>query len=169
MKVYGSDICKDCVAAKADLLNKQVCYTFVDMTANTTNMKEFLKLRDSRPEFDPIKEKGSIGIPCFVEGDIIWFDSLDNKPADIVLYQLVDNSILRKDEAGNKIAEITFPLAGEGIYEINHTFVDDSLRGQGVAAKLVEMAIEQIHEKGGKVTASCSYAAHYMEKNGITE
>ena len=40
---------------------------------------------------------------------------------------------------GAVIAEITFPIA-DGVATIDHTFVDGSLRGQGVAGKLVTAA-----------------------------
>ncbi len=39
---------------------------------------------------------------------------------------------------------------------IDHTFVDDSLRGQGIAGKLVKTALEEIQSRNGKVTATCS-------------
>lgn len=76
------------------------------------------------------------------------------------------NRIYSTDEKGKVIAEITFPEVSKGVFEIDHTFVDDSLRGQGIAAKLVELAVSEIEKRGGKVTASCSYARHYLEKNG---
>ena len=71
------------------------------------------------------------------------------------------------NEQGKIVAEITFQELGQGIFNINHTFVDESLRGQGIAQKLVEMAIEEIKKKNGKVEATCSYAKHYLEKNNI--
>lgn len=71
--------------------------------------------------------------------------------------------IYAEDNSGKVIAEITFPKVGED-YCINHTFVDDSLRGQGVASKLVEMAVEEIRSAGGKVTATCPYAVRWLEK-----
>lgn len=76
------------------------------------------------------------------------------------------NRIYSTDEKGKVIAEITFPKVSKGVFEIDHTFVDDSLRGQGIAAKLVELAVSEIEKHGGKVTASYSYARHYLEKNG---
>ena len=69
------------------------------------------------------------------------------------------------DGGGRLVAEITFPCTQPGIYTIDHTFVDDSLRGQGIAGQLVKMAVEQIQKSGGKVIATCSYAAHWLEKN----
>lgn len=70
------------------------------------------------------------------------------------------------NEQGKIVAEITYEELGQGTFNINHTFVDESLRGQGIAQKLVEMAIEDIKKKNGKVQATCSYAKHYLEKRG---
>lgn len=69
------------------------------------------------------------------------------------------------NEAGKVIAEITFPEIEKGVFNIDHTFVDESLRGQGVAGRLVEMAIKEIEKKDGKVQATCSYAKKWIEKN----
>lgn len=74
------------------------------------------------------------------------------------------NRIYSVNEEGAVVAEITFPESEEGTCVIDHTFVDESLRGQGVAGKLVAMAVEQIKEQGKKVQATCSYAAGWLEK-----
>jgi len=71
------------------------------------------------------------------------------------------------ESEGKLLAEITYFKVKDNIYEINHTFVDESLRGQGIASKLVEEAIEDIRSKNGKITASCSYAKSYLEKHNI--
>ena len=55
------------------------------------------------------------------------------------------------DGGGRLVAEITFPCTPPGIYTIDHTFVDPSLRGQGMADKLVRAALEQIRKNGGKM------------------
>ena len=52
-----------------------------------------------------------------------------------------------------------------GIYTIDHTYVNDDLRGQGIAAELVQMAVDQIHEQGGRVRATCSYASVWLEQH----
>jgi|LAHS01.1.fsa_nt_gb uncharacterized protein len=48
---------------------------------------------------------------------------------------------------------------------ITHTFVDDSLRGQGLAAKLVETVLGVAKEKNKAVKATCSYARSYLAKH----
>ena len=78
-----------------------------------------------------------------------------------------EKRIYQKDEEGKVIAEIEFEEVQEGIFNISHTFVDESLRGQGIASKLVEMALAEIEKKGGKPKATCSYAQKYFEKHGI--
>ena len=69
------------------------------------------------------------------------------------------------DEQGALMAEITFPTTSENTYCINHTFVDPSLTGQGIAGQLVQMAVDQIRAQGGAVTATCSHAAKWLEKH----
>lgn len=82
-------------------------------------------------------------------------------------FKIESNRIFKEDESGKAIAEITFPETETGVFCIDHTFVDDSLRGQGIAGKLVQAAVREIQNKGGKITATCSYAAHWLEKNNI--
>ncbi len=74
------------------------------------------------------------------------------------------NRIYTKDEAGNVIAEITFPQTAPGVYTIDHTLVDPCLQGQGIAGQLVQAAVEEIGRRGGKVEATCSYAVRWLEK-----
>ncbi len=72
--------------------------------------------------------------------------------------------IYAMDDSGKVIAEINFPEVSPGVCEIVHTYVDDSLRGQGIAGKLTEMAVAEIEGQGKKVTASCSYAMKWLAK-----
>lgn len=80
-------------------------------------------------------------------------------------FQREQHRIFAVNENGTVIAEITFPEREKGVYVIDHTFVDESLRGQGVAKVLMEMAIAQIKEQKGKVEATCSYAQRFLEKH----
>lgn len=68
------------------------------------------------------------------------------------------NRIYATNEEGAVVAEITFAETEEGVCTIDHTEVDDSLRGQGIAGKLVEAAVAEIKAQGKKVAATCSYA-----------
>ena len=67
LKIYGSDLCPDCIHCKEDLDKAGVAYEYLSITEQLPSMKEFLKLRDSHAEFDAAREKGSIGIPCLVD------------------------------------------------------------------------------------------------------
>lgn len=59
---------------------------------------------------------------------------------------------------------MTFPTKN-GISVINHTFVDESLRGQGVASGLVKLAAEQILAEGNKIGATCPYAVVWFQRH----
>lgn len=69
------------------------------------------------------------------------------------------------NEAGKLVAEITFSTSDGRIYCINHTFVDDALRGQGIAQQLIRAAVEKIHSYGGSVTATCPYAEKWLAEH----
>jgi glutaredoxin-related protein len=74
LKIYGSPLCPDCIRCKEELEQAGVEFLYLDITGKLLFLKQFLKLRE-RPQFDPIREKGQIGIPCILrEDDTITFD-----------------------------------------------------------------------------------------------
>jgi len=73
-------------------------------------------------------------------------------------YITEENRIYLPDENWKILAEIDFEKVDEKTYNISHTFVDDSLRGQGIGSELVEKAINYLTSKWYKVSATCSYA-----------
>lgn len=75
-----------------------------------------------------------------------------------------NNRIYATDRAGKILAEVTFPTYA-GISTINHTYVDKSLRGQGIADKLVKMATDKILADGNKIGASCAYAIAWFQRH----
>ncbi len=76
--------------------------------------------------------------------------------ADLVFFSEA-NRILLQNKTGKMLGEITFPNVGKNTVEIDHTFVDSSLRGQGMAGKLVELAVEQIKSEGKQAIPTCTY------------
>ncbi|MDR2162805.1 MAG: N-acetyltransferase [Clostridiales Family XIII bacterium] len=81
------------------------------------------------------------------------------------------NWIFKRNDGGNVIAEVTFPKLRDGVVVINHTYVDDSLRGRGIAGQLVEAAYEAIKAEGMKAEITCPYAVKWFgdrpDKNDI--
>lgn len=75
------------------------------------------------------------------------------------------NRIYLADDAGKTLAEVTFPDVSSKCVNINHTFVDQSLSGQGIASKLVEAAALQLRKQGKRAFTSCSYAAKWFAKH----
>lgn len=72
--------------------------------------------------------------------------------------------IYAADVSGKVIAEVTFPTS-DGVSTINHTFVDPSLRGQGIASKLVKLAADKILADGNKIAATCPYAVTWFARH----
>lgn len=73
------------------------------------------------------------------------------------------NRIYSADAEGKVIAAVSFPNRSEHVVEINHTFVDDSLRGQGVAGQLMKAVVEKLRRENKKAYATCSYAAKWFQ------
>ena len=76
-----------------------------------------------------------------------------------------ENRIYVTDEQNKTIAEITFYEIENGVYNIDHTFVDESLRGQGIGSELVQEAVNTIKKRGAKVQATCPFASKWLEEN----
>ena len=66
---------------------------------------------------------------------------------------------------GKTLARVTFPALDAETVELDHTFVDDSLRGQGVAGKLLEAAAAELRKRGLKAVPTCSYAVKWFGKH----
>lgn len=79
-------------------------------------------------------------------------------------FQYEPGRIYAVDPSGTLLAEVTFP-ASNGVAVVDHTFVDPSLRGQGIADKLLTAAVEQIRSQGLKARATCSYAVKWFEQH----
>ncbi|MFC4410514.1 GNAT family N-acetyltransferase [Chungangia koreensis] len=60
------------------------------------------------------------------------------------------------EQDGKNLAEITWVRKGD-VMVMDHTFVDPSLRGQGVAKKLLDQAADYARDNGLKMQALCSY------------
>lgn len=75
------------------------------------------------------------------------------------------NQIALFHSDNNLLAEVTFPAVDQNTVNINHTFVDDSLRGQGVAGQLMKAVAEQLRSQGKKAILTCSYAIKWFEKH----
>lgn len=69
------------------------------------------------------------------------------------------------DDGWNVLAEVTFPQVEPGIVEIDHTFVDESLRGQGIAGELLARAVASIAASGLYARPTCSYAVSWFERH----
>ena len=64
---------------------------------------------------------------------------------------------------GKMLAEITWTLLAD-VMVMDHTYVSENLRGQGVAKKLLDRAAEYAREKGYKMEAVCSYVVTAFER-----
>lgn len=73
-KLFFSDLCPDTPDFVEKLETLRIDHEPVNITASMGNLKQFLKIRDSRREFQAAKEAGSIGIPVLEYDDLLIFN-----------------------------------------------------------------------------------------------
>lgn len=74
-------------------------------------------------------------------------------------YVIMKDRIEYRDENGKVLALQTYTETAEGVMDIDHTEVDSSLQGQGIAGKLTELSVVYLKNQGKKILTSCSYVA----------
>lgn len=62
------------------------------------------------------------------------------------------------------IAEITYIPKGGDRFVVNHTFVDESLRGKGIAQQLLDKVVELARKENRKIIPHCSYVKVMMDR-----
>ena len=67
------------------------------------------------------------------------------------------------DEEGEWIAELTY-VTDNGVMTIDHTEIDEKLRGEGTGEDMVRAAVEYARENGLKINAVCPYAKKVIER-----
>jgi uncharacterized protein len=80
-------------------------------------------------------------------------------------YIYENHRIYVQDEQGKVIVNATFPFIKPGIVVVDHTYVDPSLRGQGIASQLMHEVYQHAKTKGFKVVATCPYAVVWFKKH----
>ncbi|MFA6791417.1 MAG: GNAT family N-acetyltransferase [Candidatus Izemoplasmatales bacterium] len=73
--------------------------------------------------------------------------------------------IFAKAKDGTILAEITFPKRDKTRTDINHVYVDPSLRGQGIASELMALAYHHLKDRNRLIVAKCPYAIDWFKKH----
>ena len=74
------------------------------------------------------------------------------------------NSFYSGDDPQNPQGKITFVPQENEVLNINHTFTDPAMRGQGIARRLVERLAQYAREEGYTLTATCPYAKKVLSE-----
>ena len=75
-----------------------------------------------------------------------------------------NNKFYIGDSEQDMMARITWKNGGKNIIVIDHTIVDPSLRGKGIAGELIKKVVEMAREENLKIVPVCSYAVAKMTR-----
>jgi predicted GNAT family acetyltransferase len=67
------------------------------------------------------------------------------------------------EEEGKRLAQLTYTVAGTKII-LDHTEIDDSLRGTGTGRKLVAAAVDWAREEDVRLMPLCPFARSVFDK-----
>lgn len=79
-------------------------------------------------------------------------------------YKVNYNSVIYEVD-GRKVAFIEYPEYKNGVVNITHTYVTDSLRGNGVAGLMMKLVVDHLDRTNRKAKVTCSYAIEWFKKN----
>ena len=60
---------------------------------------------------------------------------------------------------------LNYKMVNKKVINFYHTYVPEKLRGQGIAAKLVEAGLNYAEKNNLRVIPDCSYVRVYIERN----
>jgi uncharacterized protein len=61
--------------------------------------------------------------------------------------------------------ELAYSLPKENIMDIQHTYVSENVRGEGIAEQLAKTALEYARKKQWKVIATCPFVSLYVKRH----
>lgn len=74
------------------------------------------------------------------------------------------NRFFNQDENGKVMAEITWQQKGD-VLHVDHTFTHPSLRGQGIAAQLVDEVVSFARSNNLKIMPVCPYVVVKFDRD----
>lgn len=69
------------------------------------------------------------------------------------------------EREGMRVAEMTYSVAGKQLIIIDHTEVDEVLRGTGAGKKLLLAIVDKVREDGIKILPLCPFAKSVFDKD----
>jgi predicted GNAT family acetyltransferase len=69
------------------------------------------------------------------------------------------------EAGGKRVGEMTFTRANPALVIIDHTEVDDSLKGQGAGRKMLDAMVAWARETKTKLVPVCPYAKAQFDKD----
>lgn len=87
------------------------------------------------------------------------------KEGVIMKFIIEKERIYLNNDQGEMIAEARIPFIQTGVFNVERVFVDSSLRGQGMASKVMDEVYNYAKNNNYTVVNSCPYAVAWFKKN----
>jgi predicted GNAT family acetyltransferase len=101
----------------------------------------------------------------FITKKTFLVNSIKNVRMDIKHKQASTNGVFYIEGRDNYLAELDYSLTPGQLMIINHTEVDDLLRGQNIGRDLVNTAVGYARKNKLKIVPLCPFADALMKRN----
>ncbi|WP_310395330.1 GNAT family N-acetyltransferase [Hymenobacter sp.] len=64
-----------------------------------------------------------------------------------------------------RAAELAYATPAAGVIDFTHTFVDEALRGRGVAEEMARVALDFARAKHLRVKTTCTFVAGFVKRH----
>lgn len=79
-------------------------------------------------------------------------------------YEAREKQYVAIDDDGREAGEVTYQTVGASILIIDHTYVDPTFRGRGIAEALVKLVVDQAIAEKKTIIPLCPFAAREFER-----
>ena len=100
-----------------------------------------------------------------LQSQILFSFTIQMKTMDVQHKQEGSKGMFFIQGEENTVAEMTYSNAIPDQMVIQHTWVDEKLRGKNVGYELVESAVEYARQHSLTITPQCSFAKSVFDKN----
>jgi uncharacterized protein len=79
----------------------------------------------------------------------------------VVVHNAQDQEFTLKEQGGS--AELAYSRPATGVIDFTHTYVEEALRGKGLAEELARTGLTFAREQGLRVRTSCRFMQKFMD------
>ena len=119
---------------------------------------------DSRPDRET--PKPGVGVRHLARRGLPLYHRVMTTPANTIEHEEADGrGTFHLSREGRRLGKMTYRRLTDRLIVVEHTLVDDELRGQGAAHALLDAAVAWARATGNKIKSTCPFTTAQFAKD----